>query len=88
MVQRDIDDPGLNGLQVIDQVGPVRQARFNGCQECGRCVEECPEQALSVVGQDGVFTLQLRFDRCNGTACMRCERVCPEQVFVLKVLAT
>ncbi|MFZ5632329.1 MAG: methylamine methyltransferase corrinoid protein reductive activase [Bacillota bacterium] len=86
VVQRDIDDLGTRGLQVIEQVGPVHEARFEGCLGCGRCVQECPEQALAAAGTENDIILRLRFDRCNGTACMRCERNCPENVFSLRAM--
>ena len=35
------------------------------------------EDALKI--NDGVATI--RSDYCNGSACFRCERICPEKVF-------
>lgn len=86
VVSRDIEVLGQRGLHVIEQVGNVYHAFFPGCQLCGLCVEECPEKALDISetseNSGGFFCL--RADRCNGTACLRCERVCPEKVFSLR----
>lgn len=87
VVQRDINDLGVGGLQVIEQVGSVQEARFNGCQGCGWCVKECPEQALSLVEAKDGFIIQLNSGRCNGTACMRCERGCPKKVFKFNLIS-
>jgi len=85
IVTRDIDVLGMHGLQVIEQVGNISHTSFSGCLDCGLCISECPEKALELKeskGSQSVFCL--RADRCNGTACLRCERVCPEKVFSLK----
>ncbi|MCL6447871.1 MAG: methylamine methyltransferase corrinoid protein reductive activase [Armatimonadetes bacterium] len=85
IVTRDIDVIGTHGLQVIEQVGNIYHTSFSGCLDCGLCISECPEKALELKeskGNQSVFSL--RADRCNGTACLRCERVCPEKVFSLK----
>jgi len=87
VVHRDIDELGAGGLQVVEQVGAVQKVQFAGCLGCARCVDECPEQALSLETAGDAFVIRLRFDRCNGTACMRCERICPERVFSLKTVA-
>jgi methylamine methyltransferase corrinoid protein reductive activase len=84
VVKRDIDDLGVRGLKVIEQVGLIHEMQFEGCQGCGRCVEECPEASLSLIGGEDGYIIHLKFDRCNGTACMRCERGCPEGVLSLK----
>lgn len=85
-VTRDIEVLGERGLQVIDRVGDVYRAQIPRCELCGLCVAECPEKALELLENDenpeGLFIL--RADRCNGTACLRCERVCPEKAFSLK----
>ncbi|MHB1042909.1 MAG: methylamine methyltransferase corrinoid protein reductive activase [Eubacteriales bacterium] len=86
IVQRDINDLGAAGLKVIERVSPVSQARFNGCLGCGWCVEECPEKAVSMEQNGNEFIFRLQLDRCNGTACLRCERGCPERVFSLAAI--
>ncbi len=86
LMQRDIYDIGPRGLKVIKQVGPEVTARMEGCTGCGQCVEECPEKALVIVEESTAWQLRLMPDRCNGTACRRCERKCPEAVFALEKL--
>lgn len=81
LVARDIADLGERGLTLIEQVGQESATAFEGCNQCGVCLEACPETALSFVEGAGGTLIRLRPDRCNGTACLRCERACPEGVF-------
>ncbi len=80
-VIRDISDIGEGGLITIEQVGEIRSWAIPGCATCGLCVEECPELALKLDEAQGIIVM--RMDRCLGTACHRCEHVCPENVFHL-----
>ncbi len=83
---RDIDVLGAGGLGILEQVGDIRRAFINGCKDCLLCVEECPESALGIdLSRDRGGFFSLRPDRCNGTACIRCERICPEKAFSLKL---
>lgn len=79
-VDRDITEVGSAGVAVLEKVGREVCLAVFGCIACGRCVEKCPETALSLTDDD---CLALRMDRCNGTACCRCEHECPEKVFHL-----
>lgn len=81
VVARDIADLGERGLTLIEQVGRESATVFDGCNLCGTCIETCPETALSFVDHGGRTLIKLRTDRCNGTACLRCERACPTGVF-------
>lgn len=84
LTERDIEDTGQYGLTVIDRVGYIYKKRMMGCRGCGRCVKECPENALEMTeDKDGNFIFRQRADLCNGTACLRCKRSCPYGVFVL-----
>jgi methylamine methyltransferase corrinoid protein reductive activase len=74
----DIPDIGINGLSIIEEVGTKLEAKIDGCINCKACENECPENALKI--EDGVATI--RSDFCNGSACFRCERICPEKVFL------
>lgn len=80
--ESDIPDLGVNGLSIIEEVGTKLENKVEGCVNCGACVEECPEDALTM--NDGVATI--RSDFCNGSACLRCERVCPQKVFLYEKL--
>ncbi|MBP3886189.1 MAG: methylamine methyltransferase corrinoid protein reductive activase [Cellulosilyticum sp.] len=75
--ESDIPDIGRNGLSIIEEVGTKLKAEIEGCISCQACANECPEDALKV--EDGVVTI--RSDYCNGSACLRCERICPSKVF-------
>ena len=81
---RDIPDPGRRGATYMDVVGYPRRVAFAGCTGCGACVDGCPEKALSLAAEGGA-ALSIRLDRCNGTACKRCEINCPEKVFKFDV---
>jgi methylamine methyltransferase corrinoid protein reductive activase len=83
-VQRDIDDLGQQGLTTITDIGCVSQASLEACRACLKCVEACPAQALTVMDETQPVTFTLAQARCNGVACKRCERACPEKVFELQ----
>jgi NAD-dependent dihydropyrimidine dehydrogenase PreA subunit len=80
LYERDIPELGYRGVSYIEQVGSPAWVEFPGCTGCGTCIEKCPEKALSFAGENTV-TLSIRPDRCNGTACKRCEVNCPKKVF-------
>jgi methylamine methyltransferase corrinoid protein reductive activase len=84
-VQRDIPDLGVKGLKIIPDIGERKEMLFDGCIGCGDCVEECPEDAL-VQEEDNSIVIDLAL--CDGVACGRCERACPEKVFDLIKLLT
>jgi methylamine methyltransferase corrinoid protein reductive activase len=86
LAERDIADVGTHGIKIIEQVGNEVIASLDGCVGCGACVAECPEKALELLADDMSWSLKLRPDRCNGTACLRCERKCPERVCSIKGL--
>ena len=78
LFESDIPDIGVNGLSIIEEVGTKLESNVEGCISCQACANECPESALKI--EDGVATI--RSDYCNGSACLRCELVCPEKVFL------
>jgi methylamine methyltransferase corrinoid protein reductive activase len=77
VVSRDIADLGREGLRVIEKVGMECSHTFDACTACRECVKACPERALTMDRINDKDVLNLRMDRCNGTACLRCERACP-----------
>ncbi len=85
LYERDIPDLGYRGVSYIDRVGYASKFAFDGCTGCGACVEKCPEKALAFLDDDGISIL-IRPDRCNGTACKRCEVNCPEKVFKFSLI--
>jgi methylamine methyltransferase corrinoid protein reductive activase len=84
-VQRDIPDLGVKGLKIIPDIGERKKMLFDGCIGCGDCVEECPEDALFQEDDDSIV---IDLALCDGVACGRCERACPEKVFDLVKLLT
>jgi NAD-dependent dihydropyrimidine dehydrogenase PreA subunit len=47
------------------------------------CIEECPENALTIITENIPPNLVLDQSLCSGMACKRCERACPEDVLEL-----
>ena len=89
MVERDIPDLGIKGLKVIPDIGERKEMAFEGCIACEKCINECPEEALSLdeTGEKPAIVIDLAL--CNGIACMRCQRICSEEVFKLvKLIAS
>jgi len=87
-VERDIPDLGIMGLKIIPDIGERKEMSFEGCIGCKKCVEECPEGALSLDEQGEERTSIIDLSLCNGVACMRCERICSQSVFNLIKLIT
>ena len=87
-VDRDIPDLGVEGLQIISDIGEKRSVVFEGCLGDEACVEVCPENALELeqVGDGYKLTIDLAF--CDGVACRRCERICSEKCFDLVEIIT
>jgi methylamine methyltransferase corrinoid activation protein len=86
-VLRDIPDLGYKGLRVLRDIGIYIRGSFEGCTGCESCLNDCPENAIKIQ-QGGLsgFEIEVASDLCNGTACMRCERACPEKCFKFKEL--
>lgn len=88
LTTKDIVEVGELPLAVLHQVGTILWASSEAClgDECGECVEECPEKAREFVTHEGRTYLAIRSDLCNGTACRRCEAVCPHAAFNYSLL--
>lgn len=85
-VRRDIPDLGSMGISVLHDPGTMLSAELDGCIQCGKCVESCPEDALAILDEDPHPRAAVRSDLCLGTACKRCELVCPEHVMKIRSL--
>ncbi|MCX5862709.1 MAG: methylamine methyltransferase corrinoid protein reductive activase [Desulfomonile sp.] len=83
-VRRDIDDLGELGLTTISDIGQRVQVQIEGCLMCHECINSCTENALMIVEDAESQTIVLDQSLCNGVACRRCERVCPEKCFKLE----
>jgi methylamine methyltransferase corrinoid protein reductive activase len=77
----DIPDLGNKGLTTVANIGVKLIGIFEGCTSCLKCVKECPENALTEVEDKERKRLVILSELCNGTACKRCEKVCPNKVF-------
>ena len=84
-VSRDIPDLGEKGMAVLHDPGTMLTVQIEGCIECLKCVKECPERALAIEGGCPPLA-KVRSDLCMGTACKRCELVCPKHCMSLKAL--
>lgn len=80
-VTKDIPDLGVMGLAIISDIGDHRTVCFDGCLVCHDCIEECPENALSLEEIDAGCAITLNLALCDGVACRRCERACKEKVY-------
>jgi methylamine methyltransferase corrinoid protein reductive activase len=83
-VRRDIDDLGRLGLFTIPDVGQVVKVQYDDCAACLECLQSCPEKALRIVEDSSPPILILDQSLCNGVACRRCERACPQKRFTLE----
>jgi methylamine methyltransferase corrinoid protein reductive activase len=83
-VRRDIDDLGKLGLATVSDLGQEITMSFDPCQSCSECINSCPENALTLLQETDPPTVSLDQSLCNGVACRRCERQCPEKSFRLE----
>lgn len=80
--KKDIPELGIRGLAIIADIGERKTTVFRGCIGCEACVEECPENALSMEEQEENFSITMDLACCNGLACRRCEKICQEKAFL------
>lgn len=84
LVKRDIPDLGKLGLTVLEEIGMSLTSSLEDCVLCRRCIEECPEDALTIEQENDATIARIQSDRCGGTACRRCEIICPKKTLRLK----
>ncbi|MEZ5334215.1 MAG: methylamine methyltransferase corrinoid protein reductive activase [Methanolobus sp.] len=78
-VSRDIDDVGYLGLDIVKDIGITLEAPVEKCTLCHQCEEECPEDALEIIEENGARFVNIDSQHCLGTSCRRCVTICPEQ---------
>jgi methylamine methyltransferase corrinoid activation protein len=78
-VSRDIDDVGYLGLDIVKDIGITLEAPVEKCILCHQCEEECPEDALEIIEENGARIVNIDSQHCLGTSCRRCVTICPEQ---------
>lgn len=82
MAETDLPELEGNAVHMLRDIGVKLSGDVKGCIGCGQCVSSCPEDALDM--DDGFATL--RSDLCLGSACRRCEMICPKDVLFIKDL--
>jgi methylamine methyltransferase corrinoid protein reductive activase len=87
-VERDIQDLGEMGLQILPDIGQRKKIVFDSCHGDMACVTECPESALQLAEHENGFEMIINLALCDGVACRRCERACKDKVFNLVDLIT
>jgi len=81
LVVRDIADHGTKGLRILNEIGVILVAVFEDCIGCGKCRDNCMEQALVLTEVSEGFLISVRSDLCDGVSCKKCEIFCPERAF-------
>ena len=66
LFERDIADSGENPIKTVD-ISNTMTTQFDNCIYCMECVNNCPENALSLDGEK----FNLRSDLCSGLGCLR-----------------
>lgn len=76
-VKKDIEDVGMDGVTIINDIGIKIEEDAVGCVECYKCEEECPDNSIMVVKKEGSYFTNYTSHKCLGTSCRRCVRACP-----------
>lgn len=76
LFERDIADTGDRPIESVD-ISNTLTACFDDCIYCMECVNNCPENALTL----NVKEFNLRSDLCSGLGCLRCVRNCKQNAF-------
>ena len=76
LYERDISSESEKSMKTID-ISNTMKTYFDNCIYCMNCVNNCPENALSL--QNNEFNL--RSDLCSGLGCLKCMTNCKENAF-------
>jgi len=80
LAKRDLPDTEECKVHII-KTGTILSGVVDGCIGCKKCMKECPEKALEILPEGNAgYTANIDSGRCGGTACRRCEGVCPKKV--------
>jgi NAD-dependent dihydropyrimidine dehydrogenase PreA subunit len=78
----DLPDTEKVPVRVVE-TGTLLTGVVEGCVECSQCVNRCPEKALRMEKDSGKVIALVNTGLCGGTACRKCESVCPRTVLHL-----
>ena len=67
----------INPVEKTVDISNTMTTRFDDCIYCMECVNNCPENALSLKEEE----FNLRSDLCSGLGCLRCVRNCKQNAF-------
>lgn len=84
---RDIEETGNAPIEIVEDIGITLEVPVEGCLNCKRCNEECPENALVTVEKEGRSFVSCSTQDCLGTSCRRCVRACPINAIDFKDIA-
>lgn len=73
---RDIANDSEKPIKTVD-ISNTMKTTFDKCIYCGKCINNCPENALSLSENE----FHLRSDLCSGLGCLRCQLNCLEKAF-------
>ena len=76
LINRDIEYSGENPIKTVD-ISNYKKSCFDNCIYCMECVDNCPENALSLNAEE----FNLRTDLCSGLGCLRCQSSCKQNAF-------
>ena len=76
LFDKDIVNDSENPIKTVD-ISNTMKTSFDNCIYCMKCVDNCPENALSLNNEK----FNLRTDLCSGLGCLRCMTNCGEKAF-------
>ncbi|UAL07315.1 MAG: methylamine methyltransferase corrinoid protein reductive activase [Candidatus Methanogranum gryphiswaldense] len=84
LARTDLPDTENRKVNILEDSGTIIMGEVKDCTLCGHCIKACPENALSIIREEGKVYAKVKSDRCAGTACRRCERACKQGVLNLR----
>ncbi|MDD3042256.1 MAG: methylamine methyltransferase corrinoid protein reductive activase [Methanosarcinaceae archaeon] len=84
---KDIEGPESAVIDIVENIGTVIEISLEECLLCGRCSEECPENALTTIERNGKRFASCITQNCLGTSCRRCAEACPVNAIDFKNVA-
>jgi methylamine methyltransferase corrinoid activation protein len=84
LARTDLPDTENRKVNILEDSGTILMGEVKDCTLCECCVKACPENAISIIREEGKIFAKVKSDRCAGTACRRCERACKHGVLNLR----